>query len=72
MKEKKEELLCKEYGLIKYEKEIACKYLKKFAEELKESAQTNLDHFVGFQKVILTEQIDEFLKEMKDDKERVY
>ena len=60
---KKEDLLCKEYGLIKYEKEIAGKYLKEFAEKLKECAQTNLDHFTGFQKVILTEQIDELLKE---------
>ena len=62
IEKKKEDLLCKEYGLIKYEKEIACKYLKQFAEKLKECAQTNLDHFTGFQKVILTEQIDELLK----------
>lgn len=46
-----------------YYKEIAGKYLKEFAEKLKECAQTNLDHFTGFQKVILTEQIDELLKE---------
>ena len=46
-----------------YYKEIAGKYLKEFAEKLKECAQTNLDHFMGFQKVILTEQIDELLKE---------
>ena len=63
IEKKKEDLLCKEYSLIKYEKEIAGKYLKKFAEKLKECAQTNLDHFTGFQKVILTEQIDELLKE---------
>ena len=63
IEKKKEELLCKEYGLIKYEKEITCKYLKEFAEKLKECAQTNLDHFTGFQKVILIEQIDELLKE---------
>ena len=46
-----------------YYKEIAGKYLKEFAEKLKECAQTNLDHFTGFQKVILTEQIDELLKD---------
>ena len=46
-----------------YYKEIAGKYLKEFAEKLKECAQTNLDHFMGFQKVILTEQIDELLKD---------
>ena len=46
-----------------YYKEISGKYLKEFAEKLKECAQTNLDHFTGFQKVILTEQIDELLKE---------
>ena len=46
-----------------YYKEITCKYLKEFAERLKECAQTNLDHCTGFQKVILTEQIDELLKE---------
>lgn len=63
IEKKKEDLLCKEYGLIKYEKEIAGKYLKEFAKKLKECAQTNLDHFTGFQKVILTEQIDELLKE---------
>lgn len=63
IEKKKEELLCKEYSLIKYEKEIAGKYLKEFARKLKECAQTNLDHFTGFQKVILTEQIDELLKE---------
>lgn len=37
--------------------------VKEFSEKLKECAQTNLDHFTGFQKVILTEQIDELLKE---------
>lgn len=35
IEKKKEDLLCKEYGLIKYEKEIAGKYLKQFAEKLK-------------------------------------
>lgn len=56
-------MLCKEYYFIKYEKEIAGKYLKEFVEKLKECTQINLDHFMGFQKVILTEQIDELLKE---------
>lgn len=37
--------------------------VKEFAEKLKESAQTNLDHFMGFQKVVLTEQINELLKD---------
>lgn len=37
--------------------------IKQFAEKLKESAQMNLDHFMGFQKVVLVEQIDELLKE---------
>lgn len=36
IEKKKEELLCKEYGLIKYEKEIVGKYLKQFTERLKE------------------------------------
>lgn len=43
--------------------EIEKNAVKEFAEKLKESAQTNLDHFMGFQKVVLTEQIDELLKE---------
>lgn len=43
--------------------EIKKNAVKEFAEKLKESAQTNLDHFMGFQKVVLTEQIDELLKE---------
>lgn len=37
--------------------------VKEFAEKLKESAQTNLDHFTGFQKVVLVERIDELLKD---------
>ena len=37
--------------------------VKEFAEKLKESTQTNLDHFMGFQKVILSEQIDKLLKD---------
>lgn len=43
--------------------DIAKTLVKEFAEKLKESAQTNLDHFTGFQKVVLVEQIDELLKE---------
>lgn len=43
--------------------DIAKTIVKEFAERLKESAQTNLDHFTGFQKVVLVEQIDELLKE---------
>ena len=39
IEKKKEDLLCKEYGLIKYEKEIAGKYLKQFAERLKEKLE---------------------------------
>lgn len=41
--------------------------VKQFAERLKENAQTNLDHFMGFQKVVLVEQIDELLEEYKND-----
>ncbi len=40
--------------------------VKDFAEKLKKSAQTNLDHFTGFQKVVLVEQIDELLKEYEE------
>lgn len=43
--------------------EIKNEAVKDFAEKLKESAQTSLDHFMGFQKVVLVEQIDELLKE---------
>ena len=43
--------------------DVAKTIVKEFAEKLKESAQTNLDHFTGFQKVVLVEQIDELLKE---------
>ena len=44
-------------------KQYKVQAVKEFAEKLKECAQTNLDHFTGFQKVILTEQIDELLKD---------
>ena len=44
-------------------KEYKRQAVKEFAEKLKESAQTNLDYFMGFQKVVLTEQINELLKE---------
>lgn len=47
-------------SMLEIEKKNA---IKQFAEKLKKSAQTNLDHFMGFQKVVLTEQIDELLKE---------
>lgn len=47
--------------------DIAKTLVKEFAERLKESAQTNLDHFMGFQKVVLVEQIDELLEEYKND-----
>lgn len=36
---------------------------KEFAEKLKEKTETSYDYFMGFQKVVLAEQIDELLKE---------
>ena len=65
IEKKKEELLCKEYGLIKYEKETAGKYLKQFAEKLKETAfrmSTNSNEkFIYAQNVDVI--LDELLKE---------
>ena len=56
---KKEDLLCKEYGLIKYEKETAGKYLKQFAERLKEKLGS-VDLIRGWAVKVF---IDETLKE---------
>ena len=65
IEKKKEELLCKEYGLIKYEKETAGKYLKQFAEKLKETAfrmSTNSNEkFIYAQNVDVI--LDKLLKE---------
>ena len=47
-------------SMLEIEKKNA---VKDFAEKLKESAQTSLDYFMGFQKIVLAEQIDELLKE---------
>lgn len=38
---------------------------EEFAEMLKEKAGTSFDHFMGFQKVVLAEQIDGLLEEYK-------
>lgn len=43
--------------------DIAKTLVKEFSEKLKERAGTNFDYFMGFQKVVLAEQIDELLKE---------
>ena len=68
IEKKKEELLCKEYGLIKYEKETAGKYLKQFAEKLKETAfrmSTNSNEkFIYAQNVDVI--LDKLLKEYKE------
>ena len=65
IEKKKEDLLCKEYSLIKYEKEIAGKYLKQFAEKLKETAfrmSTNSNEkFIYAQNVDVI--LDKLLKE---------
>ena len=67
IEKKKEELLCKEYGLIKYEKETAGKYLKQFAEKLKETAfrmsPNSNEKFIYAQNVDVI--LDKLLKEYK-------
>lgn len=40
---------------------------EEFAEKLKEKAGTSFDYFMGFQKVVLAEQIDELLGEYEND-----
>lgn len=40
---------------------------EEFAEMLKAKAGTSFDYFMGFQKVVLAEQIDELLEEYKND-----
>ena len=40
---------------------------EEFAEKLKEKAGTSFDYFMGFQKIVLAEQIDELLEEYKND-----
>ena len=68
IEKKKEELLCKEYGLIKYEKETAGKYLKQFAEKLKETAfrmsPNSNEKFIYAQNVDVI--LDKLLKEYKE------
>ena len=39
--------------------------VKEFAEKLKERTVMSYDHFTGIQKVVLAEQIDELLEELK-------
>ena len=64
IEKKKEELLCKEYGLIKYEKETAGKYLKQFAEKLKELLHNDYIMPSGItDERCVFECIDELLKE---------
>ena len=66
IEKKKEELLCKEYGLIKYEKETAGKYLKQFAEKLKEKfVGYEATYYNGYEEGFhdLQDEIDELLKE---------
>ena len=53
---KKEDLLCKEYGFIKYEKEVVVKYLSKLAER-----------FFDLGNVVNKEDRDETLKEFIDE-----
>ena len=61
-------MLCKEYGLIKYEKETAGKYLKQFAEKLKETAfrmsPNSNEKFIYAQNVDVI--LDKLLKEYKE------
>ena len=52
LEKKKEDLLCKEYGFIKYEKEVVFKYLSKLAER-----------FFDLGNVVNKEDRDETLKE---------
>lgn len=62
VEKKKEELLCKEYSLIKYEKEIAGKYLKEFAEKVKEKALLHCKTINCYELKFIEETIDELLK----------
>ncbi len=65
IEKKKEDLLCKEYSLIKYEKEIAGKYLKQFAEKLKEKfSGYEATYYNGYEEGFhdLQDEIDELLK----------
>ena len=63
IEKKKEELLCKEYSLIKYEKEIAGKYLKEFAEKVKEKALLHCKTINCYELKSIEETIDELLEE---------
>ena len=63
IEKKKEDLLCKEYGLIKYEKEIAGKYLKEFAEKVKEKALLHCKTINCYELKSIEETIDELLEE---------
>ena len=63
IEKKKEDLLCKEYSLIKYEKEIACKYLKEFTEKVKEKALLHCKTINCYELKFIEETIDELLEE---------
>ena len=63
IEKKKEDLLCKEYGLIKYEKETAGKYLKQFMEKLKEKALSHCKIINCYELTFIEETINELLKD---------
>ena len=63
IEKKKEDLLCKEYSLIKYEKETAGKYLKEFAEKVKEKALSHCKTINCYELKSIEETIDELLEE---------
>ena len=63
IEKKKEDLLCKEYSLIKYEKEIAGKYLKEFAEKVKEKALSHCRIINCYELTSIKTTIDELLTE---------
>jgi hypothetical protein len=50
-------------SLQKFTSEVQVKAVKEFAEKLKEKTGTSFDYYEHFQKVVLSEQIDELLKE---------
>ena len=63
LENKKEDLLCKEYKLIKYENEIKAKTLEQFAERLKEKLEESNFINNGLWLVDTQVLIDETLKE---------
>ena len=53
-------------SLQKFTSEVQVKAVKEFAEKLKEKTGTSFDYYKHFQKVVLSEQIDELLKEYEN------